>query len=209
MENNKIIVYTSTTCPYCDMAKEYFKTKSIPYEEKSTANPENRKKLVSMGIRGVPAIFIGENYFVGFDPVEIEKLMSETNLEDVEQEIEADLQPEMAAVDQADSSKAPLKHEAVENASEPEHVEEKELNEERQLVEETTLNNPNEDQNKLKTQKEEGNMKKYICQVCGYVYDPADGDEDNGIAPGTSFEDLPEDWVCPLCGVGKDQFEVE
>jgi len=52
-------------------------------------------------------------------------------------------------------------------------------------------------------------MKSYVCLVCGYVYDPAVGDEDNGIAPGTSFEDLPEDWVCPLCGVGKDQFEVE
>jgi len=52
-------------------------------------------------------------------------------------------------------------------------------------------------------------MKSYVCLVCGYVYDPAVGDEDNGIALGTSFEDLPEDWVCPLCGVGKDQFEVE
>lgn len=209
MENSKIIVYTSTTCPYCDMAKEYFKTKSIPYEEKSTANPENRKKLVSMGIRGVPAIFIGENYFVGFDPVEIEKLISETNLEDVEQQIEGDFPPEVARVNQADSSKASLEHEAVENPFESEKVEEKELNKERQLVEETTQKNQKEDQNKIKTQKEEGNMKKYICQVCGYVYDPADGDEDNGIAPGTSFEALPEDWVCPLCGVGKDQFEVE
>ena len=50
-------------------------------------------------------------------------------------------------------------------------------------------------------------MKSYVCLVCGYVYDPAVGDEDNGIAPGTSFEDLPEDWVCPLCGVGKEDFE--
>ncbi len=49
-------------------------------------------------------------------------------------------------------------------------------------------------------------MKKYVCEVCGYVYDPAEGDPDNGIAPGTAFEDLPEDWLCPLCGVGKDQF---
>ena len=45
-------------------------------------------------------------------------------------------------------------------------------------------------------------MKKYVCDVCGYVYDPAVGDPDNGIAPGTAFEDLPADWVCPLCGVG-------
>lgn len=50
-------------------------------------------------------------------------------------------------------------------------------------------------------------MDKYICQVCGYVYDPAVGDSGNGVQPGTSFEDLPEDWVCPECGVGKDQFE--
>lgn len=50
-------------------------------------------------------------------------------------------------------------------------------------------------------------MKKYVCQVCGYVYDEAAGDPDRGIAPGTQFEDLPDDWTCPLCGVGKDQFE--
>jgi len=52
-------------------------------------------------------------------------------------------------------------------------------------------------------------MKKYVCTVCGYVYDPAEGDIDNGIKPGTAFEDLPEDWVCPDCGVGKDMFEEE
>ncbi|MBU3195170.1 rubredoxin [Clostridium algidicarnis] len=51
-------------------------------------------------------------------------------------------------------------------------------------------------------------MQKYVCIVCGYVYDPEIGDEDNGVAPGTSFENVPEEWVCPLCGVGKDQFEV-
>ena len=45
-------------------------------------------------------------------------------------------------------------------------------------------------------------MDKYICTVCDYVYDPELGDPENGIEPGTSFEDLPEDWVCPLCGVG-------
>lgn len=49
-------------------------------------------------------------------------------------------------------------------------------------------------------------MAKYVCDVCGYEYDPAVGDPDNGIAAGTAFEALPEDWVCPLCGVGKDQF---
>ncbi|MEG0366372.1 MAG: rubredoxin [Coprobacillus sp.] len=48
---------------------------------------------------------------------------------------------------------------------------------------------------------------KYVCSVCGYIYDEEMGDEDNGIAPGTKFADLPEDWVCPLCSVGKDLFE--
>lgn len=51
-------------------------------------------------------------------------------------------------------------------------------------------------------------MKKYVCTVCGYVYDPANGDPDSGIAPGTAFEDIPDDWVCPVCGVAKDMFEV-
>lgn len=50
-------------------------------------------------------------------------------------------------------------------------------------------------------------MDKYVCTVCGYVYDPQEGDPDSGIEAGTAFEDIPEDWVCPLCGVGKDQFE--
>ena len=49
-------------------------------------------------------------------------------------------------------------------------------------------------------------MKKYVCTVCEWVYDPAVGDTDSGIAPGTAFEDIPEDWVCPLCGVGKEDF---
>lgn len=52
-------------------------------------------------------------------------------------------------------------------------------------------------------------MKNYVCVVCGYVYDPEVGDPDRGVAPGTSFEDIAEDWLCPLCGVGKDQFEEE
>ena len=49
-------------------------------------------------------------------------------------------------------------------------------------------------------------MQKYVCDACGYVYDPAKGDPDNGIEPNTPFADLPDDWVCPLCGVGKDEF---
>ncbi|HHT64826.1 MAG: rubredoxin [Caldicoprobacterales bacterium] len=51
-------------------------------------------------------------------------------------------------------------------------------------------------------------MKKYECTVCGYVYDPELGDPENGVAPGTAFEDLPDDWVCPECGVEKDLFEA-
>ncbi len=49
-------------------------------------------------------------------------------------------------------------------------------------------------------------MKRYICDICGYVYDPTKGDPHNGVAPGTAFEQLPDYWVCPECGVGKDQF---
>ena len=49
-------------------------------------------------------------------------------------------------------------------------------------------------------------MKKYVCEVCGWEYDEALGAPEPGIAPGTTFEDLPEDFECPLCGVGKDQF---
>ena len=52
-------------------------------------------------------------------------------------------------------------------------------------------------------------MQKYVCEPCGYVYDPELGDPDNGVEPGTAFEDLPEDWVCPICGVGKDEFAPE
>ena len=50
-------------------------------------------------------------------------------------------------------------------------------------------------------------MDKYRCTVCDWIYDPAVGDPEGGIAAGTAFEDIPDDWVCPLCGVGKDQFE--
>ena len=50
-------------------------------------------------------------------------------------------------------------------------------------------------------------MKSYECTVCGYVYDPAKGDPEANIAAGTKFEDLPKDWVCPVCGAGKDVFE--
>lgn len=52
------------------------------------------------------------------------------------------------------------------------------------------------------------NMAKYACP-CGYIYDPEIGDPDNGVAPGTAWEDVPETWVCPVCGLGKDAFEQE
>ena len=52
-------------------------------------------------------------------------------------------------------------------------------------------------------------MKRYVCSVCGYVYDEAEGAPDHGIAPGTRWEDVPEDFVCPMCGVGKDMFSAE
>lgn len=50
-------------------------------------------------------------------------------------------------------------------------------------------------------------MAKYRCTVCDWIYDPEEGDEAGDIDPGTSFDDLPDDWVCPACGVGKEEFE--
>lgn len=50
-------------------------------------------------------------------------------------------------------------------------------------------------------------MQKWRCIPCDYIYDPALGDPDGGIQPGTAFEDLPDDWICPVCGVGKEDFE--
>ena len=50
-------------------------------------------------------------------------------------------------------------------------------------------------------------MRKYICEICGYIYDPAEGDSHSGIEPGTSFEEIPDDWACPQCGATKAQFK--
>jgi flavin reductase (DIM6/NTAB) family NADH-FMN oxidoreductase RutF/rubredoxin len=58
-----------------------------------------------------------------------------------------------------------------------------------------------------KERKEMNKMTKYKCTVCGYIYEPEKGDPESGIKPGTSFEELPDDWECPICGVGKDEFE--
>lgn len=52
-------------------------------------------------------------------------------------------------------------------------------------------------------------MQRFVCGVCGYIYDPAKGDSDGGIAPGMRFEDLPAQWTCPVCGAGKDYFKPE
>jgi len=52
-------------------------------------------------------------------------------------------------------------------------------------------------------------MKKYVCNICGYVYSPEKGDPDGNIPPGTPFEELPESWVCPICGASKDEFSPE
>ena len=52
-------------------------------------------------------------------------------------------------------------------------------------------------------------MKTFVCSVCGWVYDPEKGDAEHDLPPGVAFEDLPEDFVCPLCGVGKDMFEAQ
>ncbi len=76
----------------------------------------------------------------------------------------------------------------------------------------TALNmvkNLQKQQNKIINNLKFDNMEKYVCDVCDYVYDPAVGDPDSGIAPGTSFEDLPDDWTCPVCGVTKDDFQVQ
>jgi rubredoxin len=51
-------------------------------------------------------------------------------------------------------------------------------------------------------------MDSYVCVNCGYVYEPAKGDEDGGVGPGTSFADLPDDWQCPICYVGKEEFDL-
>ena len=60
-----------------------------------------------------------------------------------------------------------------------------------------------------KNQKGEEEMKKYTCTICGYVYDPAVGDSENGIKPGTAFEKLPDSWTCPVCGASKSDFSPE
>ncbi|MCS7096535.1 MAG: rubredoxin [Candidatus Bathyarchaeota archaeon] len=52
-------------------------------------------------------------------------------------------------------------------------------------------------------------MDRWECEICGYIYDPEAGDPDNGVMPGTPFEALPENWVCPVCGASKDKFKIK
>ncbi len=75
-------------------------------------------------------------------------------------------------------------------------------------IEELCYNEDRENQ-LVRVRKEKQTMAKWVCNVCGYVYDPEVGDPDNGVEAGTAWEDVPADWVCPLCGVGKDDFSEE
>jgi rubredoxin len=63
--------------------------------------------------------------------------------------------------------------------------------------------------NGRKGREEEEHMKKWKCLPCGYIYDPEKGDPENGVRPGTAWEDVPDDWLCPVCGAGKESFEEE
>ena len=91
--------------------------------------------------------------------------------------------------------------------SAPTYIDEnkKEMNKEKMNKKEIKIDENEE----IKEVKEVVKMDKYVCLVCGYVYDPEAGDPDSGIKAGTSFEELPEDWVCPICGAGKDEFKKE
>lgn len=55
---------------------------------------------------------------------------------------------------------------------------------------------------------ERAQLRRWICEPCGFIYDPEEGDPDGGVAPGTAFEDIPEDWMCPICGATKADFRV-
>ena len=65
------------------------------------------------------------------------------------------------------------------------------------------------DSSYIEEKKEAPKKAKYRCTVCGYIYDPEAGDPDGGIAPGTPFDEIPDDWVCPVCGAAKSEFEKE
>ena len=81
-----------------------------------------------------------------------------------------------------------------------------EVRESRTMSDRDTMTYTYYQQNVKPKPKTEG-KKGFVCKVCGYIYDPEVGDPDQGVAPGTAFEDLPDTWVCPECGMGKDEFE--
>ncbi len=72
--DKKVVIYTSNTCPYCELAKEYFEEKDIAFEEKNTSQPEFRKEILALGLRSVPVIFVDDKYMVGFDEGQFEEL---------------------------------------------------------------------------------------------------------------------------------------
>ena len=76
---NKLVIYTSNTCAYCEMAKEYFKNKGLEYEERNISNPEHRKFLMKLGVRGVPTIMVGDKHVVGFDQEQVDELIKDLN----------------------------------------------------------------------------------------------------------------------------------
>lgn len=84
-----------------------------------------------------------------------------------------------------------------------------ELTEETVVVAKATKEKFTEEMAEMIEEDEEADMQRYVCIACGWIYDPVEGDPDSGIAPGTPFKDIPEDWTCPACGVGKDYFEPE
>lgn len=72
--DKKIVIYTSNTCTYCELAKEYFEEKNIAFEEKNISKPEFRKEILALGLRSVPVIFVDDEYMVGFNEGEFEEL---------------------------------------------------------------------------------------------------------------------------------------
>ena len=85
----------------------------------------------------------------------------------------------------------------------PTYIEKTKLDEERKQIEQELLAT----KGGVIEENQDGGAEPHVCQICGYTYDPEEGDPENGIAPGTAFEDLPEDYQCPLCSAGKDMFK--
>lgn len=90
MEDKKLLIYTSNTCAYCEMAKEYFKNKGLEYEERNISNPEHRKFLINLGVRGVPVIMVGDKHVVGFDQEQVDELIKDIKPSTTEKAVEVD-----------------------------------------------------------------------------------------------------------------------